>query len=171
MFNRAAKPLVKLVERYLPDPFVFVLILTVCVFLAAVIIEQQPVITVVEQWGNGLWGLLTFSMQMLLVLVTGFMLASTAFMRTLLEKLAHLGNTPGKAILLVTFVSLSASWINWGFGLVVGALFAKALARKTPVDYRLLVASAYSGFLVWHGGLAGSVLLPHRVTLVKTKSV
>jgi short-chain fatty acids transporter len=159
MLNRAAKPLVKLVERYLHDPFIFVLILTICVFLAAVIIEQQPVVTVVEQWGNGLWGLLTFSMQMLLVLATGFMLASTAFMRMLLEKLAHLGNTPGKAILLVTLVSLSASWINWGFGLVVGALFAKALARKTPVDYRLLVASAYSGFLVWHGGLAGSVPL------------
>jgi short-chain fatty acids transporter len=159
MLNRAAKPLVKLVERYLPDPFVFVLILTVCVFLAAVLIEQQPIVTVVEQWGNGLWGLLTFSMQMLLVLVTGFMLASTAFIRMLLEKLAHLGNTPGKAIILVTFVSLSASWINWGFGLVVGALFAKTLAQKTQVDYRLLVASAYSGFLVWHGGLAGSVPL------------
>ena len=159
MLNRAAKPLVKLVERYLPDPFVFVLILTLFVFLAAVFIEQQPIITVIEQWGNGLWGLLTFSMQMLLVLVTGFMLASTALMRMLLEKLAHLGNTPGKAIILVTLVSLSASWINWGFGLVVGALFAKALARKTHVDYRLLVASAYSGFLVWHGGLAGSVPL------------
>lgn len=159
MLNRAAKPLVKLVERYLPDPFVFVLILTVCVFLAAVFIEQQPIVAVVEQWGNGLWGLLTFSMQMLLVLVTGYMLASTVFMRMRLEKLAHLGNTPGKAILLVTLVSLLASWINWGFGLVVGALFAKALARKTPVDYRLLVASAYSGFLVWHGGLAGSVPL------------
>lgn len=159
MLNKAAKPLVKLVERYLPDPFVFVLILTLFVFLAAVFIEQQPIITVVEQWGNGLWGLLTFSMQMLLVLVTGFMLASTALMRMLLEKLARLGNTPGKAIILVTLVSLSASWINWGFGLVVGALFAKALARKTHVDYRLLVASAYSGFLVWHGGLAGSVPL------------
>ena len=106
MLNRAAKPLVKLVERYLHDPFIFVLILTICVFLAAVIIEQQPVVTVVEQWGNGLWGLLTFSMQMLLVLATGFMLASTAFMRMLLEKLAHLGNTPGKAILLLSLIHI-----------------------------------------------------------------
>jgi len=56
-------------------------------------------------------------------------------------------------------VSLVASWINWGFGLVVGALFAKELARQVRVDYRLLVASAYSGFLVWHGGLAGSIPL------------
>ena len=68
-------------------------------------------------------------------------------------------DTPGKAIILVTLVSLTASWINWGFGLVIGALFAKAIARKTQVDYRLLVASAYSGFIVWHGGLAGSIPL------------
>jgi short-chain fatty acids transporter len=61
--------------------------------------------------------------------------------------------------MLVTLVSLAASWINWGFGLVVGALFAKALARKVKVDYRLLVASAYAGFVVWHGGLAGSIPL------------
>lgn len=159
MLNRAAKPLVKLVERYLPDPFVFVLILTAIVFAAAVFVEQQSPITVIEQWGNGLWGLLTFSMQMLLVLITGYMLASTPVIRRLLEKLAHLGNTPGKAIILVTLVSLTASWINWGFGLVIGALFAKAIARKTQVDYRLLVASAYSGFIVWHGGLAGSIPL------------
>jgi short-chain fatty acids transporter len=59
----------------------------------------------------------------------------------------------------VTLISLLASWLNWGFGLVVGALFAKALARQIQVDYRLLVASAYSGFIVWHGGLAGSVPL------------
>jgi short-chain fatty acids transporter len=60
---------------------------------------------------------------------------------------------------LVSLVSLAASWINWGFGLVVGALFAKEVARLIRVDYRLLVASAYSGFVVWHGGLAGSIPL------------
>ena len=75
------------------------------------------------------------------------------------EGLASLARSAGSAIILVTLVSLAASWINWGFGLVVGALFAKELARQVRVDYRLLVASAYSGFLVWHGGLAGSVPL------------
>lgn len=159
MLNRAAQPFIKLVERYLPDPYIFVLLLTLVTFIAAVLVEQQSVVTVIEMWGQGFWGLLTFSMQMLLVLVTGFMLASTPLMRALLARLANLANTPGKAIVLVTIVSLVASWINWGFGLVVGALFAKALARNVAVDYRLLVASAYSGFVVWHGGLAGSIPL------------
>ncbi|MCG7651504.1 TIGR00366 family protein [Alteromonas sp. MmMcT2-5] len=159
MLNRASKPFVKLVERYLPDPYIFVLLLTLITLVFAVVIQGQSPLTTVQQWGDGFWGLLTFSMQMLLVLVTGFMLACTPLVKALLERLASLAKSPGSAIVLVTLVSLIASWINWGFGLVVGALFAKALARKVSVDYRLLVASAYSGFIVWHGGLAGSVPL------------
>ncbi|GFD83717.1 short-chain fatty acid transporter [Tenacibaculum sp. KUL118] len=159
MLSRVSKPFVKLVERYLPDPYIFVLLLTLVTFVFALLIQDQPVLTTVQQWGDGFWGLLTFSMQMLLVLVTGFMLACTPLVKALLERLASLAKSPGSAIVLVTLVSLIASWINWGFGLVVGALFAKALARKVSVDYRLLVASAYSGFIVWHGGLAGSVPL------------
>ncbi|AYA64899.1 short-chain fatty acid transporter [Alteromonas sp. RKMC-009] len=159
MMNKVASPFVKLVERYLPDPYIFVLLLTLVVFAAAVLVEGQSPQQVVEQWGSGLWGLLSFSMQMLLVLVTGYMLASTPLVKGGLEKMAGLAKSAPKAILLVSLVSLAASWLNWGFGLVVGALFAKALARKVEVDYRLLVASAYSGFVVWHGGLAGSVPL------------
>lgn len=159
MLNRASKPFVKLVERYLPDPYIFVLLLTLITLAFAVVIQDQTPLTTIQQWGDGFWGLLTFSMQMFLVLVTGFMLACTPLVKALLQRLASLAKSPGSAIVLVTLVSLIASWINWGFGLVVGALFAKALARKVSVDYRLLVASAYSGFIVWHGGLAGSVPL------------
>ena len=64
------------------------------------------------------------------------------------------------AILLVTFVSTICCWLNWGFGLIAGALLAKEIARKVPtVDYRLLIASAYSGFVIWHAGLSGSIPL------------
>lgn len=159
MLNFISRPMVRLVDRYLPDPFVFVLILTLIAGLAAVLTQGTGPLEVVTIWGDGFWTLLTFSMQMLLVLVTGYMMASTPLVRRGLSALAGLANSPGGAILLVSFVSLAASWINWGFGLVVGALFARELARTVRVDYRLLVASAYSGFIVWHGGLAGSIPL------------
>ncbi|MCG9739606.1 short-chain fatty acid transporter [Shewanella insulae] len=159
MLNKAAKPLVKLVDRYLPDPYIFVLLLTLLVFGAAMVVEQQSPLQLVTYWGQGFWALLSFSMQMLLVLVAGYMLASSPPIKRLLDGIAALAKSAPQAIILVTLVSLLASWINWGFGLVVGALFAKALARQVKVDYRLLVASAYSGFVVWHGGLAGSIPL------------
>ncbi len=74
MLNKAAKPLVKLVDRYLPDPYIFVLLLTLVVLIAAVVAEHKTPLEVINYWGDGFWTLLSFSMQMLLVLVAGFML-------------------------------------------------------------------------------------------------
>ncbi|MBZ9559197.1 MULTISPECIES: short-chain fatty acid transporter [Modicisalibacter] len=159
MLKTLSRPAVKLVERYLPDPYIFVLLLTLVAAAAAIGVERQTPLAVLRFWGDGFWNLLTFSMQMLLVLVAGFMLASSPPVQRILARLAAQAGTPARAIVLVTLVSLAASWLNWGFGLVVGALFAKELARQIRVDYRLLIASAYSGFVVWHGGLAGSIPL------------
>ncbi len=133
MLERAAQLMASLVDKYLPDPYIFVLILSLFAFAAAMVFEGHGPMEVIEMWGNGFWSLLIFSMQMLLVLVTGFMLASTPLVRGILNRIAALASTPGQAIVLVTFVALVASWINWGFGLVVGALFAKALARQVRV--------------------------------------
>jgi short-chain fatty acids transporter len=104
--------------------------------------------------------LLAFAMQMALVLVTGHALASSPLLRKGLQNLASIAKTPAQGVMLVTFASAVACVINWGFGLVVGALFAREVARRIPKsDYRLLIASAYIGFLTWHGGLSGSVPL------------
>ena len=78
MLNRASRPLVKLVDKYLPDPYIFVLLLTLLVFAAAMLGQQKTPVEVLGYWGSGFWNLLSFSMQMLLVLVAGFMLASSA---------------------------------------------------------------------------------------------
>ena len=149
-----------LMEKYLPDPFLFVIILTVVIFVLGLGLTDSSPLQMVAFWGEGFWALLAFSMQMVLVLVTGFVLASSPIFKKGLGKLASLAKSPGSAIILVTLVSLAASWINWGFGLVIGALFAKELAKRVEnVDYRLLIASAYSGFIIWHAGFSGSIPL------------
>ncbi len=150
----------RLMQRYLPDPFLFVVILSFLVLVLGLIFTDSTVINMVQYWGDGFWSLLAFSMQMVLVLVTGYVLASSPVFKKGLGALASTAKTPGQAIIIVTIISVIASWINWGFGLVIGALFAKELAKKVEgVDYRLLIASAYSGFIVWHGGFSGSIPL------------
>ncbi|KAB7703989.1 short-chain fatty acid transporter [Bacillus aerolatus] len=149
-----------IMERYLPDPYVFVVILTLLVFLLGLGLTDSTALDMAIYWGDGFWGLLSFTMQMVIVLVAGHVLASSPFFKKLLSGMARGAKSPGSAILLVSVVSLIACWINWGFGLVIGALFAKEIARQVKnVDYRLLIASAYSGFIIWHGGLAGSIPL------------
>ena len=159
MLRALSRPATRLMERWLPDAFIFVLVLTILAALAAMVFEANSPVAVIRMWGDGFWKLLEFSMQMLLVLVTGYILASSPPVKALLARMAGLASSAGSAIILVSVVSLVASWLNWGFGLVVGAIFARELARQIRVDYRLLVASAYSGFVIWHGGISGSIPL------------
>ena len=160
MFNTLTRMSVSLVQKYLPSPFVFSALLTLGVLLAGILSTGQSLPAMVQHWSGGFWTLLGFAMQMALIFVTGHALASAPIINRQLDRLAGMARTPGQAIIMVTLVALVGCWVNWGFGLVIGAVFARALARKVDgVDYPLLVASAYSGFLVWHGGLAGSVPL------------
>ncbi len=151
---------VRLVQRWLPEPFVFAIMLTLVAALLAMPICHQTPLEVVEHWGGGVWNLLAFAMQMALVLVCGSTLASAPAVSRGVNALARIPRTPAAAIALVTAVSALACWLNWGFGLIVGVVLAKAVARQMQgVDYRLLIASAYSGFVVWHAGLSGSIPL------------
>lgn len=160
MLSALSRGCVVFVQRYLPSPFVLVLVLTFVAFILAIAWTGQGFMDVTNNWGDGLWSLLKFSMQMALILVTGSALATAPPLRRFLDKVAAKVRTPGQAIVVVTLVALAACWINWGFGLVIGAIMAKTLARNVRgVDYPLLVAAAYSGFLVWHGGLSGSIPL------------
>ena len=160
MFQKIIRGCVKVVQRYLPEPFIFAVILTVLAFIIAMPICHQTPIEVVEHWGNGVWSLLSFAMQMALVLVCGSTLAAAPVIKKGISALASIPKSPAAAIAIVTGVSAVACWINWGFGLIVGVIFAKEIAKKLRgVDYRLLIASAYSGFVVWHAGLSGSIPL------------
>ncbi|MGC2873209.1 short-chain fatty acid transporter [Ihubacter sp. mB4P-1] len=160
MFKKLSNGCVSLVNRFLPDPFIFCIILTVIVFIAAIPATGADVITMVGAWGDGVWGLLAFSMQMALVLVLGNAFANAPAVKKVVAAVASLAKTPIKGIVVVTFFSLVACWINWGFGLVVGAILAKEIARQVKgIDYRLLIASAYSGFVIWHAGFSGSIPL------------
>lgn len=160
MFKKFTHACVTLVHKYLPDPFLFAIILTLVVFGIAMPLTNQGPLEVVSHWGKGAWNLLGFSMQMALVLVLGQALASAPLFHRILVTLASIPKSPAQAIVLVTIVGLIANWINWGFGLVISAIFAKELAKKVKgVDYPLLIAAAYSTFVIWHAGLSGSVPL------------
>lgn len=160
LFKKFTSLSVSLMQRWLPDPFIFCAVLTFVVFISSLLFTKLSIVDIIGYWSGGFWSLLAFSMQMALVLVTGHAMASSPIFKRLLENMAGKLKTPKQAIITVTVVSTIACVLNWGFGLVIGAIFAKEIAKKLKgVDYRLLIASAYTGFLVWHGGLSGSIPL------------
>lgn len=150
----------KLCERYLPDAFVICLILTLVVFGLCLIFTPHPLLSLVDFWGKEFWSLNGFAMQMIFVLISGHMLASTPLMNRVLGKITSHIHSETHALIVMGLFSSVACWINWGFGLIVSGILALEIGRKLKhLNFGLLVATAYSGFLVWHGGLSGSIPL------------
>lgn len=162
-----------------PDPFVLAIALTVVVMVAAVLFGEPapkanpgvlgPVLDTLEHWNRagGLWKLLAFGMQASLMLVLGTALAEAPAIRRGIESLARAADSPRKLVGLCAFVSIALGLLNWSLSLIGGALLAReagrqAKARGFSLHYPLLCAAAYSGLMVWHGGMSGTA--PLKVT-------
>lgn len=150
----------RLCEAYLPDAFVICLILTLVVFGMCLSFTPHSLTNLVDFWGKDFWSLNAFAMQMIFVLISGHMLASTPLMKRVLVYITSHIHTETTALIVMGLFSSIACWINWGFGLIVSGILALEIGRKLKnLNFGLLVATAYSGFLVWHGGLSGSIPL------------
>ena len=164
MIQRLSITLSRFAHRWVPDPLTITALLTLFTLGSALLSSDRAPLEVVDMWGDGVWGLLSFSMQMCLVLVTGHALATSSPVRAVIDKVAILPRAPRHAIGLTALIALIAGWLNWGLGLIVGALMARevgraAQSRGLKVHYPLLGAAGYTGLLIWHGGLSGSAPL------------
>lgn len=156
-----ARPLSRFVERWLPGPLILAVILTAIVGVMALAMTDISPAGLVLSWGDGLSELLSFMTQVSLVLLLGYTLANTRPVHRLLVRFASLPRTPRQSYGFVTIVAGIASLVSFGLGLIVGGVMAVEVARVakqrgTKLHYPLLVASAYSGFVVWHMGYSGS---------------
>jgi short-chain fatty acids transporter len=159
--GRLAAALTSWSERWIPDAFIFALIGTVVVVAAALTFTPSTLGGVVDAWGGGFWELIPFTLQMALVIITGYVLASSRPMGRLIRTLAEYPATPRGAVAFVTFFALATSWLNWGFSLIFSAVLAKEVARRVEgVDYRALAAASFLGLgSIWAQGLSGSAAL------------
>jgi short-chain fatty acids transporter len=127
--------------------------------LAALFAPKGSVTTIFTGWYNGLFSILAFAFQVLLILVTGFALSTSAPVRAVLRRLASLGTTPTRAIVLTIVTVYFASFLNWGFGLVVAGLIAREIAQRIRIDFGWLVGGAYSGWMIFSSGFSSSIAL------------
>lgn len=151
-------------ERFVPDSYVILLLLSMITFVLALAFTPSSPYKIVQAWGKGFWILLEFSMQMALIIVTGFALATTPFCNRLLVSLCSVPRNAVQVYLWGVLISAISYYLNWGFGLIFAALLTRELARQSElrnikIHYKLLVAATYSTFMIWHVGLSGSVPL------------
>jgi len=176
MIARLGASLSKLFAKTAPDPFVIAIGLTLLTAILAVTIGYSDqgadwgvgdkANAMLDSWrGNdGLWKFLAFGMQMCLILVTGHALAASRPVRRMIDGLAAMPRSAAGAAAMVGFFAIVFGLINWGLGLIVGALLAREVARSLRsrgirAHGGLLAAAGYTGLIAWHGGLSGSAPL------------
>ncbi len=155
--------------RVTPEPFAVAVLLTVLVIIAgAWQLGGTPAALgeVLRLWSRpgGLWSLLAFGMQMSVMLVLGSALADAPPIRRGLERLARASGGPRRLVGLTALLSCTLALVNWPFGLVCGAVFARSAGQEAArrgwrLHYPLLCAAGYAGMMVWHGGLSGTAPL------------
>jgi short-chain fatty acids transporter len=158
---RFAARLTAWAERMIPDAFVFALVATFVVVAAALFTTEVKPGEIIKIWGDGFWELLGFTMQMAMIIITGYVVATAPVVYRVIAALAALPRSPRAAVAMVALFSMVSSWFNWGFSLIFSAMLAKEVARgMRDVDYRALCASTFMGLgSVWAQGLSGSAAL------------
>ncbi|MFG0256305.1 MAG: short-chain fatty acid transporter [Phycisphaerales bacterium JB043] len=172
MLARLGDRISRVFRALAPDPFVIAILLTLVTLVLVLVRTPMGFGDAIGAWSgpNGLWKFLSFGMQMCLILVTGHALASSPPMDRLLEWLSGLPRTPFGAVVVVCVVATLLGVVNWGLGLIGGALMARrvgvSMARRgVRVHYPLLAAGGYTGMMVWHGGFSGTA--PLKVTTLE----
>ncbi len=148
-------------ERWVPDAFIFALLATVIVVVAGVAFTPSSLPQVIDAWGKGFWELIPFTLQMSLIIITGYVLATSQPVGRVIRGIASWPTTPRNAVALVAFFAMTSSWFNWGFSLIFSAVLAREIARRVEgVDYRALAAASFLGLgSIWAQGLSGSAAL------------
>jgi len=157
-------------KSFIPSPLILAIGLSFVVYFLALFFttpqeaQRAYPLQLLLFYQQGFWDLLAFAMQMMLVLVLGNVLALTPLFQRLINTILSGIKSGASAVLLTAVFSLLLSYFNWGLGLIFSALLARAIAENArrsgmKINYPLLVAAAYSGLMVWHGGLSGSAPL------------
>ena len=169
MFGKMTSFFVRMMQKFMPDPYLFAIILTLIVVgLNFWLVPNMTWSGVVNAWYEGVWGksnIFTFALQMTLILVCGTTLAQAPLIKRGLQRLAAIPQNQVQAAILCFLVGGIGSLINWGLGLVVGTILAKEIAKRLDkMDFGYVVAAAYMGFIVWTSGFSSSIVLANADT-------
>ncbi len=147
-------------ERWFPDPLVFALAGVVLVFLFGLCIGQKPG-NLAYQGGKAFWTLVPFTMQMVMIIIGGYVVATAPIVNRFISWIATFPKDPRTAIAVVAFLSMLTSLISWGLSLIFSGLLVRELAKRIKgMDIRAAGAAAYLGLgAVWALGLSSSAAM------------
>ena len=148
--------------RWVPDSMVFVLGLSVVIFLMAWALTPHGPVELINDWVKGFWVLLTFAMQMCILMITGFTVADSKLVRRGISWLVSLPKTREASIVSYSLILGILWWLHWGIGMMTSIIMGRELAiakKGLGVDYRLIAAISYVAIICTNGPSMAAQLL------------
>jgi short-chain fatty acids transporter len=147
-------------ERWFPDPFVFALLSVIAVFALAIAAGENMQV-VASEAGRSFWILAPFTMQMVMVVISGYVVASAAVVSRCIAKLARMPKTARGAVAFIALFAILTSLLSWGLSLVFSGYLVREMARcRSDLDYPSASAAAYLGLgVTWALGLSSSAAM------------
>jgi short-chain fatty acids transporter len=147
-------------ERWFPDAFALALA-AAAIVAAASMLTGSSALETAQRFGAGFWDLATFTLQMSLIIVTGYAVATSPPVYAMIRRLAAVPSSGRGAVAFVGLFSMLASLVSWSFSLIFSALLAREVSHRVrTADYRAIGAAAYLGVgSVWALGLSSSAAL------------
>lgn len=157
-------------KKVLPSPFTIAVLLTIFTFIISFFFTKENTVNhlsnLASYWEKGIWSskLLVFAYQMILILVLGHVLVLSKPIDKLITRLVTHTKSTTTAVVLVSFSTILVAFINWGLGLIFGAIMARKVAEyaqqnNIAINYPIIGAAGYVGLMVWHSGISGSAPL------------
>jgi len=156
---RVATMSADLVRRWLPDPFVFAVLLTTITAVTSMLWVGASPVEVLTGWYDGIWMLLEFGMQMVLILATGYAIALSPPAARLIDRLALTINRPGPVYLTVLVCGALLTLVSWGWVVLTAVLGRELATRVRGINYPFLIACAFYSSGAWVVGLSSSIPL------------
>ncbi|SPF36675.1 Short chain fatty acid transporter [Syntrophobacter sp. SbD1] len=147
-------------EKWFPDAWVFALLGIVFIFFFGIVIGESP-FNLALAGGKQFWALIPFAMQMAMIIIGGYVVASTPAVYWLIRKVALIPKNGKTAVAWIAFFSMVTSLISWGLSLIFSGLLVREMTRRfDDMDYRAAGAAAYLGLgAVWALGLSSSAAM------------
>lgn len=159
MIEKLGEKFTHLFLKFMPNSFVFAIVLTLITSVGAYIWVDASPMWIIESWYKGFFDLLGFAMQITLIIITGFSIALSPVINRGIDKLTTFINTPKQVYFIVIAVGMLLALISFGW-IVITCVFARELAKRVRgVNYPFLVACVYFSGGSWVSGFSSSIPL------------
>ena len=159
MITKLGEKFTQLFLKYMPNAFVFAILLTLLVALSAFFWIDASPINIITSWYDGFFDLLGFAMQIVLIIITGFSIALSPIVKKGIDHISRYINTPGQVYFLVVLSGILLSLVSFGW-LVITCVLARELAKRVKgVNYPFLIACVYFSLNSWVMGTSSSIPL------------